>query len=179
MTNIFICGDLHDTSVTRALISTLPKYAGLRYSGPNHVSEYGSNPEYFLYEYGQLPDINLKSGIILFKNSTLPQESAVFPQNFLYVLETKNSRAAALLKGSSATAFTCGTSSRETLSIAGLEENTAALSLQRTIQTLTGEIIEPHDFTIQLSEPRSPHQILMVSATLLIAGTDSSQGFQI
>ena len=179
MRNIFLCGDLNDTSVTRALLSALPRYGGVRYSGPARVFESAHSPAYLLYEYETLPEISLSSGIILFKNSVLPQEPVPFPPGFLYVLEAKNTRAAAFLKGSDAAAVTCGTSSRETLSIAGLEEGTAALSLQRTLKTLNGKILEPHDFTVKFSEPRSPHQLLTVCATLLISGEDSSKGFQI
>lgn len=179
MINIFLCGDTKDSSATQALISALPKYGGVRYSGPDRVFECGATPEYFLYEYETIPEISLKQGIVLLKNSILPQNPVPFPPDFLYVLEAKNSRAAALLKGSGAAAVTCGTSSRETLSIAGLEENTAALSLQRTLKTLDGRMLEPHDFTVKFSESRSPHQLLMVCAALLISGEDSSTGFQI
>jgi hypothetical protein len=179
MVNIFICGDSKDISATQALISALPRYGGVRYSGPNHVFECGPGPEYFLYEYEKIPEIRLKHGIVLLKNSILPQNPVPFPPGFLFVLEAKNTRAAALLKGSAAAAVTCGTSARETLSIAGLEDGTAALSLQRTLKTLEGKILEPHDFTVKFSEPRSPHQLLMVCAALLISGADSSKGFQI
>lgn len=177
MVNIFLCGDSKDTSATQALIAALPKYGGVRYSGPDCVFERGPGPEYFLYEYEKIPKIELRQGIVLLKNSMLPQDPVPFPKDFLYVLESKNHRAAALLKGSGAAAVTCGTGSRETLSIAGLEEGTAALSLQRTLRSLDGKTLEPHDFTVKFSEPRSPHQLLMVCASLLISGADSSKGY--
>ncbi|MCI1965852.1 MAG: hypothetical protein LKJ17_06950 [Oscillospiraceae bacterium] len=179
MINIFLCGDVKDISATKALLAALPKYGGVRYSGPDRVFECGSHPEYLLYEYEKVPEIRLKHGMVLFKNSILPQNPVPLSQNFLYVLEAKNARAAALLKGSGVTAVTCGTSSKETLSIAGLEEGSAALSLQRTLKALNGQMLEPHDFTVKFSEPRSPHQLLMVCAALLISGKDSSNGFQI
>lgn len=179
MVNIFLCGDSKDTSATQALISALPKYGGVRYSGPDRVFECGSSPKYFLYEYEKIPKIELKHGIVLLKNSTPLQDPVPFPPDCLCILESKNVRAAALLKGSGTAVVTCGTSSRETLSIAGLEESNAALSLQRTLSTLDGQMLEPHDFTVKFSEPRSPHQLLMVCAALLISGADSSKGYVI
>ena len=179
MVNVFLCGDVKDSSVTQALLSALPKYGGVRYSGPDRVFDLGSGAEYSLFEYEKIPEIRLKDGILLLKNSLFPQEPVSFPSDFYCVLEAKNIRAAALLKAFGATAVTCGTSPRETLSVAGLEEGTAALSLQRSLTTLGGRVLEPHDFTVKFSEPRSPHQLLMVCAALLIAGEDSSAGFQI
>lgn len=177
MTNIVLCGDPNDTSVSRALVSALALYGGVRYAGPDRIFECGVSPEYFLYEYEKLPEIGLKNGIVLFRNSVPPQGPAFVPPGFFYVLETKNSRAAALLKGARAAVVTCGTSPKDTLSVAALEENTAVLSLQRTLKTLDGKALEPHDFTVKCSEPRSPHQLLMVCAALLLAGVDSSLGY--
>lgn len=182
MVNVLLCGEPDDLSVSSALISALARYGGIRYAGPDRIfecSECGSFPEYFLYDYKNLPKIDLKSGIVLFKNGIQPQNPIGLPPEFLYVLETKNIRAAALLKGTGTTAVTCGTGPKETLSIAGLEDGTAALSLQRTLKTLNGRTLEPHDFTVKFSAPRSPHQLLMVCATLLISGVDSSNGYQI
>ncbi|MVB11322.1 hypothetical protein CAFE_20340 [Caprobacter fermentans] len=179
MVNIFLCGDLNDTSVSQALISALPQYGGVRYSGPNRVSEYGSSPEYFLYEYEKLPEIGLKRGMVLFKNGFPPQKPLPCPPGFLYVLESKNVNAAALLKGSEATAVTCGTSPKDTLSIAGLEDGTATLSLQRTLNTLDGQVLEPHDFNAKFNTLISPHQLLMVCAALLIAGVDSFKEYNL
>lgn len=179
MVNIILCGDVKDTSVSQALISALSTYGGVIYSGPDRMFQCGDTPQYLLYEYQTLPEIGLKKGVVLFKNSMLPQKPVSFPSDFLYVMETKNVRAAELLKNSGVTVVTCGTGSKETLSIAGLEEGTAVLSLQRTLKTLQEQTVEPHDFTVTFSGSRSPHQLLTVCAVLLIAGEDSFTGYQI
>lgn len=179
MTDILLCGDSNDNSVSHALTSALALYGGVKYCGPDRIFECGTSPDYFLFECEKLPQIELASGIVLFKNSTVPQEQVSLPPGFLCVLESKNTRAAALLKGACATAVTCGTSPKDTLSIAGLEDGVAALSLQRTLKTLNGRVLEPHDFTVRFSEPRSPHQLLSVCAALLITGADSSKGYAI
>ena len=177
MTNLLLCGDLSDTSVCRALLSALARYGGFRYCGPGRLSESGPAPEYFLYESEKLPEIGLERGIILFRNSIEPQDPVFIPPGFLCVLETKNARAAALLKDTGCTAVTCGTSPQDTLSIAALEEGSAVVSLQRTLETLDGKMLEPHDFTVKCPEARSPHQLLTICAALLISGVDSAGGY--
>ena len=179
MTNILLCGNPNDTSVSQVLLSALTRYGGVRYSGPDRLLERGSAPEYFLYESEKLPEIGLDRGIILFRNSIPAQEARFIPPGFLCVLETKNTRAAMLLKDTGCTAVTCGTSPKDTLSVAALEEGAAVLSLQRTLETLDGKMLEPHDFAVKCPGPRSPHQLLAVCAALLIAGVDSSGGYTV
>ncbi len=139
----------------------------------------GGDVAFSVYESERVPELETESGILMLKNSVRPQEAVRIPAGFLCVLEASNTAAAALLKGSACVAVTCGTGQRDTLSIAGLESTGATLSLQRNLVTLTGKLLEPHDFNVVFSEERSPHQILFVCAALLIAGVDSAGGYAI
>ena len=121
----------------------------------------------------------METGILLFKNSFNSSEQIHIPAGFSCVLEAKNKNAAAILQGSDAAAITCGTSPKDTISIAGLDETNAALSLQRSIVTVSGAILEPHDFTVQLISELGPHRILAVCAALLISGINSADGYTI
>ena len=177
MTNIVLCGDASDSSISNALIPALALYGGVKYAGPGKVFERGVSARFFLCECEEVPQIGLQSGILLFKNSIRQQNPFRIPDSFFCVMQSKNAHAAALLKDSSAAVITCGTSTRDTLSIAGLESSGAALSLQRSLPTLEGEILEPHDFTVSCSEERSPSQLLAVCAVLLISGIDSAKGY--
>lgn len=177
MKNIILCGEASDTSVAGALIPALALYGGVKYAGPSGFFERGQSPEFFLYECGEVPPIGIESGILLFKNSFHQKNVSAVPKGFLCVLEAKNRIAAALLKDTSATVVTCGTSTRETLSVAALESSSAVLSLQRSLKTLDGTLLEPHDFTVKYTQDRSPHQLLTVCACLLIAGVSSDPGY--
>lgn len=177
LTNIILCGDPDDTSICEALLPALSLYGGVRYFSPYRVLERGISAEFFLYECDQVPQIELAGGILLMKNSVRQQTPVAIPSGFLCVLETKNSHAVALLKDTDAAVVTCGTGGKDTLSIAGLESTGAALSLQRSLATVGGKILEPHDFNVRFSQERSPHQILFVCAALLISGVDSADGY--
>jgi hypothetical protein len=179
MTNIILCGDAGDSSVSTALIPALTLYGGVFYAGPGKVFESCASPRFFLGECEEVPQIGLQTGILLFKNSIRQQSKYRIPDRFFCVLQTKNTHAAALLRDTAATVVTCGTSTRDTLSIAGLEGAGAALSLQRNLPMLDGGILEPFDFTVSCSEERSPNQLLSVCAVLLISGADSSKGYNI
>ncbi len=145
--------------------------------GPSEILGCGPPSEFLVYETEKIPALKIPSGILLLKNSVRPQKPVKIPAGFLCVLESKNSAAAALLKGSACTAVTCGTGQRDTLSIAGLESTGATISLQRSLASLTGKMLEPHDFNVVFSQKHSPFQTLFVSAALLISGVDSSNGY--
>ena len=88
-----------------------------------------------------------------------------------------NSLAAQVLCGSKAAVITCGTGPTDTLSLAGLDVSSACVSLQRNMAALSGELLEPHDFSVKLLGCRTPEQILSVSAVLLLAGENSEEGY--
>lgn len=177
MIEIVLCGDPADTSVSSAMVPALGRCGGVRFQSAGRIYGMGETPHFLVFDCAQLPKIELKSGILVFKNSFRGLSSVEFPPGFLCVLESKNMRAAKFLEGRNAAVVTCGTGPRDTLSVAGLDGASAALSLQRSLEPLGGGVLEPHDFTVKLLAKRSPHQILAVCAVLLIAGVDSSQGY--
>ncbi|MDF1495016.1 hypothetical protein [Caproiciproducens sp. CPB-2] len=180
MTNIILCGKSTDTSVSCALLPALEKYGGVQYFSTRHLVRLGSDKvKFLLYDCEKLPQIELESGIILFKNSFHSSEKILIPEGFLSILEMKNASAAELLNGTGAAAITCGTSSKDTLSIAGIDETSAALSLQRSVMTLDGKMVEPRDFTVRFPPKLSPTRILAVCAVLLLSGIDSANGYEL
>nr|WP_319488015.1 hypothetical protein [uncultured Caproiciproducens sp.] len=180
MTNIILCGKSTDTSISCALLPALERYGGVQYCSAENLVRLGNDKiEFLLYDCEKLPYIELDGGIILFKNSFHSSEKNLIPEGFLSILEMKNSSAAEMLNGTGTAAITCGTSSKDTLSIAGLDEMSAALSLQRSVMTIGGKMLEPHDFTVRLLSKLSPTRILAVCAVLLLSGIDSSKGYEI
>jgi hypothetical protein len=180
MTNIILCGKATDTSISCALLPALCKYGGVQYYSQDRLALLGDDKiEFLLYDCEKLPRIEVNNGIIIFKNSFHASEQIKIPTGFLCILEMKNVHAAELLNGSGTAAITCGTNPKDTLSIAGLDETSAALSLQRSVMTVDGGILEPHDFTVRLKSQLSPSRILAVCAVLLISGIDSAQGYDI
>ena len=180
MINIILCGKAIDTSISDALLPTLARYGGVQYCSEKRLGRFGGGTnEFFLYDCEKVPQIELEYGILLFKNSFHSSQNISIPSGFSCVLETKNLNAAVILKDTNTAAITCGTSPKDTISIAGLglDETNATLSLQRSIITVGGGILEPHDFTVKLLSKLGPHRILAVCAVLLISGIDSSQGY--
>lgn len=135
------------------------------------------SPEFCVYDCEQLPKLELQSGILLFKNSFLPMHKIGIPSGFLTVFESHNTKAAEALKGTGLTAVVCGTSAKDTLSVASLNDSSASVSLQRSIRTITGEVLEPHEIAIELDQCIGPYSLLATCAVLLLAGIASEEGY--
>lgn len=73
--------------------------------------------------------------------------------------------------------ITCGTSSLDTLSIASCSENGVMVSLQREIQTLRGEIIEPCEICIKTDEQPHIYPTLAAVACLLMLDVPYDKGY--
>lgn len=179
MTNVLLCGDLSDTSVTDALIPALAAYGGVCYFRPGAAEEYGEAGNFFLCESVEVPKISMPRGILVLKDKLSTSSSAEVPDNFVCVIGSGNQQAAQILCRSRAAVVTCGTGMTDTLSLAGIDSSCACVSLQRNLITLQGNVLEPLDFSVNLLQQRTPQQILFVSAVLLLAGVDSEKGYLI
>jgi hypothetical protein len=179
MISVILCGKANDTSISDTLLPALAGYGSGIYCGARRMARFGAGePEFLIFDCEKPPEIELDSGILLFKNSFDSPDPVLVPNGFSCILDSKNLHAASALQGSAA-AITCGTSPKDTVSIAALDENSAALSLQRSILTVGGSVLEPHDFPVSLSADLGPHRILAVCAVLLVSGVDSSAGYKI
>lgn len=180
MTTIMLCGKKSDASFAEALLPALALYGGVQYYNGERLALFGMEPVRFLvYDCEKIPKVELEKGILLFKNSFDSDGQAHIPSKFICVLEPKNTHAAEMLQGSDVAAVTCGTSQKDTISIAGLQEGSAVLSVQRSLITLEDKVLEPHDFAVSLQSEIGPHRILAVCAVLLLTGIDSSKGYTI
>lgn len=177
MIDVLLCGDSDGPVLAEALLSALSLYGGVCFSGNGRVLELGVTPRYFLSESGFVPEIGMPAGILILRDSVVIRDGASVPDGFFCVMSSDSVCAARILRGSRATAITCGTSPRDTLSLAALEPGSAAVSLQRNLRTLDGKLLEPRDFHVTLSRPLGPQQILFTSAALLLSDIDPEHGY--
>lgn len=167
MTTVILCGKPTDTAVSSLLIPVLSAYGGVRYFCGNRVG--GEDPaRYLLLDCERLPDSSLDCGILLFKKSFrfCGEKRAV--SGLVPVFSSSHAGAAVFLKGTGLSAITYGMSSKDTVSIAGLDDTGASVSIQRSVRTLGGAVIEPGDIRVRLSRPLPAEQVLLLSTVLLL-----------
>lgn len=178
LVDIILCGKAEDHSLSEILVFSLLRYGGVRFSSRIRMCQLGSeNPDFLVWDCEQIPEVALKKGILVFKNSYRPTPNILIPPEFLCVFESHNQYAAEVLKKVGASAAVCGLSARETLSISSLDYESAVLSLLRNVKTIQGNLLEPHDFEVKTNREISPRHMLVTAMVLLLLGMDSSNGF--
>lgn len=178
MTTIFTCGSLLDRSIRQVLPQALAQYGGVQYFNGCELFRLGPHPPRFLvYEWDALPKESCVKGIVLFKNSFSPLAGHPLPPGLFPIFEARNRIVSHFLQACGAAAVACGTSVKDTLSLASLDYHCALVSLQRCITTLDGFRIEPAEIPVCLSSPKSPHQILAAVSVLLLSGIPFENGY--
>ena len=74
-------------------------------------------------------------------------------------------------------AVSCGFSDRDTLTISGLRDGRAALSLQRELVNLRGVVVEPGEFVVRTT-PWDAQLLLTAAAALLALGVPPEETVQ-
>ena len=149
MKTILLCGKQSDTVISQAMIDVLRRYGRVQYYNGIKLS---SAP-------GETPGVFCIYGI-----------PAVF--------SSRCEKAAEQLKGAPVIPVACGTSSKDTLSVASLTEGSACVSLLRSLCTLTGEILEPKDISVALQREMGTYSLLAACAVCLLCGIDSEPGYR-
>lgn len=93
------------------------------------------------------------------------------------IVDSGDCEALTALSGLSLAAITCGTSASDTLSLSSMTADTAAVSLQRTVKTLGGTVIEPCEIPVTITRPISNRCLLLSCALLILLGVDCSKGY--
>lgn len=181
MKTIVLCGKQSDTTLSQVMIGALRRYGRVQYyNGVQLRNIPGEHPGAFcIYDCERLPILDTPHSVLVFKNSFTPfAEPVELPHGIPAVFSSRCEKAAEQLMGAPVIPVACGTSSKDTLSVASLAEGSACVSLLRSLCTLTGEILEPKDISVTLRREMGTYSLLAACAVCLLCGIDSEQGYE-
>lgn len=180
MKTIVLCGKQSDTALSQVLLKALCRHGRVQYFNGTHLKSIpGEAPGVFcIYDCERLPVINTPNTILVFKNSFTPSAGKrELPYGISAVFSSRCEKAAEQLLGEPVIPVACGTSSKDTLSVASLTDGSACVSLLRSLCTLTDEILEPKDITVVLQNEIGTYSLLAACAVCLLCGIDSENGY--
>ena len=178
MKKIVVCGDCGSKSLTRAIIRACENNGGAAVVSENGIFETNENPYFIVAELQSPYEINLDSGIIVFGKAINREITIKKTGKNVAVLDTANTNALNIVQKSGITVIGCSMSGHDTISVSGLAGFPAKMiSLQRTVRTLDGDIIEPHDFRVELKEEIPIYPLLAGCAVLLLGGISTTDGY--
>ncbi len=169
---ILFCGC---TESEEAIIPPLARYASLVCFSPEAAAcqPRAQKPLLCIGKYRHIPRLEDGSkGILILGGDLAPQEKNKIPSGFLSVFDANNQNAAKLLVGTGAMAISCGSSPRDSLSLASRDVEACVVSLQRSVRTLAGAVAEPKDITMRLTREWGLFKILSFCAAAVLSGLD-------
>jgi hypothetical protein len=129
-------------------------------------------PELIIVKSNTLKEIN-SAGIIVFQSDLVITEDLKINGNAVCVINSSNKNNKEYICSNSLPTVTCGLSDKDTFTISGISEEQAAVSLQRPIKTLSGKMIEPCEFVINLANPVPRYDIMELTAILVLSDNEN------
>ena len=137
---------------------------------------YGKIEDCCVFDYNEcdISSFENTKGIFIFKSNLQFQDNIIIPSGFLAILPSYSCNAASILKNINVFAVTCGTSSRDTISLSSLNNLRAVISLQRNVRSVDGELILPHEIVVDLNEQIAIYPLLASIAVLVLCNSSEA-----
>lgn len=161
MTDIIICGN--DKEISSTIKKSLEEY---RDNGTIYEN-------ILISSMSDFSEVLHNNSIVVISNKF---RGEICGGNFIAIFSSSNNHAVKALNGCGNIAISCGTSPKDTISAASIDNDKRLVSLQRTIRSIHNEIIEPCDFYIKSDHPLYP--ALAACAVLLLLGIMPEEGFR-
>lgn len=175
---IVLYGDRDDGQLGKALYRSLSRNGGaLRLSAERIEGTADPAPEFIITESDTPPRLQAERGVFVFKNKVSCPLPVEIPTGFTAVAHSASAASLDLLKHTRCPAVVCGMASRDTVTLSGLQEPSAAVSVQRRVVDLQGGVIEAREIPVRLTEPVEGYPLLAVCTVLLLTKGEPERGF--
>ncbi len=176
MNRIYLCGKQEDICLTLRLKKALEHYGTVRYRGITS----GNGHHCFLLEEGETwPDSYRERGILLLKNSFSSGKGTIPRKGWTAVLRSDHTAAIQALQGTGIPAVTCGSASRDSLSLSSWDFPQGAVSLLRGMASLEGETLEPGEIPVVMEGPCLREWMPLLCGVLLLCGVPYTRGYRL
>lgn len=115
-------------------------------------------------------ELELKTAVAVFCDENEKFEKQVLPKGIIAICESENKLALNILKQNGVAAITCGGNPKNTVTFASITDDSAIITLQRSLCELKGNKIEPADFKIKIPPKFSPFSVMAAVTVLLLCG---------
>ncbi len=179
MISIVLCSNNKKSILFNTLRNALLKHLNIITINDNYIIGENDKKNNFnlLYKTENLPKFENINGVLIFDNNFKCDNKSCNLNSITPIFQTSNKKAIKILEGLNKPVISCGTSLKDTFSLSSISMECATVSLQRDIVDLSGKIYEPHEFKVKFKGELSPYNILCVSATLLLCGVSSENGY--
>ena len=172
MVNLILYGDIKDKSITSKLCRVLSDYGGVLYFSDTKASRYGNygNISFNIYECDNVNEIAIPDGIVIFKSKQSGNSAIKLSDTTIVIIESTNCSAISAINGNNNPCISCGMSNNDSVTLSSISDNSATISIQRSITDIKGNVIEPCDITVRLKQFCDGFTLLSIFCLLVISG---------
>lgn len=153
LVRIIVYGDAKNKLISKKIASVLSDCGCVEYMSETSIKTNGSSFDYLICDTETLNRTDFENTVFILKNGFKSFTEPYLTKNSTIIFDGSHMRAAKYAKKFRCHTLDCGTSHQSTVSIAGINSERAAVSIQRNILTVNGAKIEPMDITVNLSSP--------------------------
>lgn len=170
---IYVSG-ARNNSLIRRLCRTLAQNGGAAFFNGNLLTLQPDSHgfiEHTVVDAGSLRIDGVKSGIAVFNRPVSVEKIPFLSSDTVkYIAEENDGTALEYLNRNGCEAIICGMSSKATVTISSLTDDSAVVTVQREIVTPVSNTVLPCDIPVTLSEPSDGVQIMQIATVLLLTG---------
>ncbi len=176
MHHIIICGDCGDRELTKTIRSACRHYGGTISFDGERIEQDAEDPAFMVLNVNALTEIRC-SGLLIFGEALCQVSPKLKIGEAKVIFDGGNAGAVRLLSETGKPVIGCSLSGRDTVSFSSMTENSGLVSIQRTLTTLGGQIIEPSEICVRYHQGGISFPILASCCALLLCDIPYEDGY--
>ncbi|MBR6533796.1 MAG: hypothetical protein IKT44_05145 [Clostridia bacterium] len=151
----------------KELAKILGKYGG------NFISDKILNnmgEKFNIVSFYKKADVSIEKGVAVFLDKNLRFKDQKLPIGIVGICEENDKTALEIFKKSHNSVITCGINNKNTVTLSSISQDTLFATLQRSVYDINGNLLEPCELKIKLTENFSPFSVICSVIILLYHG---------
>lgn len=170
MITVILYGEKNEKNLTRIFERNLKRYYQVHAVAETGVKTEGRGRELLLFNTENLSQVNGGTSILVLKPSADLAGLSSVSGNVIALANSNCPEQLAKLAEKKIRTVVCGLSSKDTVTFSSFNDSRAAVSLQRTVETPDGRVVEPMEVMLELEFSYDPLSVLFYTAVMMICG---------
>lgn len=167
MQKLILYGSEKSDSLRRYLLFSLKNKLNVSFMN-SHIFQSRKKEALQLFEVDGMEKISADASILFLKTKADFESLRYLKDNMTVIINSANHQQLEFISKFKVNVVTCGLSTKDTITFSSRDENSAVVSLQRSIRAIDGTIIEPMDIPCKITKKYSDYFVLGYVAILLL-----------
>lgn len=126
-------------------------------------------PDFLVVETNTASEINFEKTIVIFRDEFDAGRLQKLHPGATAIVNSQNRRATELIKQIGVKAVTCGHSRKDTVTFSSYTDDTIVISIQRAMQAMNGDEVEPFDLPVRIQSKIDLYSVLSFASALVLS----------